>query len=181
MPTSTTLVAYEGDTTPPTLTWGTLSPSANAAGWNNTPVDFSFTTADDLSGVQSSDPASPLHFSSEGANQTQQVTVTDNVGNSATFTSPAVHIDLTAPSTSITIPGISQQQEWFTAPVSVTLNASDNLSGVASTLYNINGGAAQTYTGTFSITGDGVYAIEYWSVDTASNTEPHKTRTVRID
>lgn len=181
VPTSTTLVAYEGDTTPPTLTFGAQTPAANPAGWNNTPVDLPFTTADDLSGVQSAQPGSPLHFGSEGANQTQQVTVTDKVGNTATFTSPAVHIDLTAPLTSIVIPGINQQQEWFTSPVSVTLNASDNLSGIASTLYSLNGGPVQTYTTTFSITSDGVYGIEFWSVDRAGNTEAHQNRTVRID
>jgi hypothetical protein len=181
IPTSTTLVAYEGDTTPPTLTFGNQTPAANGAGWNNTPVDVPFTTADDLSGVQSSNPASPLHFTSEGANQTQQVTVTDNAGNSATFTSPTIHIDMTAPSTTATLPGINQAQEWFTGPVPVTLSAADGLSGIANTLYTINGGAPQTYAGTFTLSGDGVYALEYWSVDTASNTETHKTRTVRID
>jgi len=181
IPTSTTLVAYEGDTTPPTLTFGNQTPAANAAGWNNTPVDVPFTTADDLSGVQSADPASPLHFTSEGSNQTQQVTVTDKAGNSATFTSPTIHIDLTAPSTTATLPGVSQNQEWFTSPVPVTLSASDNLSGVANTLYTINGGAPQTYTTAFTLSSDGVYTLEYWSVDNASNTETHKTRTVRID
>jgi len=181
IPTSTSLVAYEGDTTPPTLTFGNQTPAANAAGWNNTPVDVPFTTDDDLSGVQSSDPASPLHFTSEGANQTQQVTVTDKAGNSATFTSPTIHIDLTAPSTTATLPGINQTQEWFAGPVPVILTASDSLSGIANTLYTINGGAPQTYTGTFTLSGDGVYALEYWSVDKAGNTETHKTRTVRID
>jgi hypothetical protein len=89
VPTSTKLIAYEGDTTPPTLTFGARTPAPNSAGWNNTAVDLSFTTADDLSGVLSSNPASPLHFVAEGANHTQQVTVTDKAGNSATFTSPA--------------------------------------------------------------------------------------------
>lgn len=180
IPTSTTLVAYERDTTPPTLTFGNQTPAPNAAGWNNTPVDVPFTAADD-SGIQSTDPASPLHFGSEGANQTQQVTVTDNAGNSATFTSPAVNIDLNAPSTSIQIPGISQTQELFSGTVPVTLVAADNLSGVANTFYSINGGAPQVYTSTFSLTDDGVYNIEYWSVDVADNVETHKTRTVRID
>ncbi|HET9787261.1 MAG TPA: PQQ-binding-like beta-propeller repeat protein, partial [Pyrinomonadaceae bacterium] len=107
VPTSTTLVAYDGDTTAPTLTWGSQTPAANPAGWNNTSVDLPFTTSDDLSGVQTTVPESPLHFSSEGANQNQEVTVTDNAGNSATFTSPAVNIDLTKPSTSATVFGNS--------------------------------------------------------------------------
>jgi hypothetical protein len=79
------------------------------------------------------------------------------------------------------LPGISQDQEWFTDSVTVTLNASDNLSGVANTFYAINGGSTQTYSGTFSLTSDGTYTVEYWSVDVAGNTETHKTRIVRID
>ena len=181
VPTSTTLVAYENDKTPPTLTWGSLTPAANAAGWNNTPVDFAFTTADDTSGVQSSVPDSPLHFTSEGANQTQQVTVTDNAGNSATFTSPAVNIDLTKPLTSASVSGISNNMQWYPSPVSVTLSASDNLSGVASTFYRIDGGSAQTYTSAFSISSDGVHNLDFWSVDVAGNTELQQTRIVKID
>jgi outer membrane protein assembly factor BamB len=171
VPTSTTLVAYEGDTTPPTLTWGSPTPLANPAGWNNTPVDFAFTTSDDLSGVASSVPESPLHFTSEGANQTQQVTVTDRAGNSAEFTSPALNIDFTTPTTSAVVSGVSGNMEWYPGPVVVGLNASDTLSGVAGTFYRVDGGAAQTYTATFSISSDGVHTVEYWSVDVAGNTE----------
>jgi PQQ-like domain/Bacterial Ig-like domain len=180
VPTSTTLVAYEGDTTPPTLTWGSLTPAANAAGWNNTAVDFAFTTADDLSGVQSSVPDSPLHFTLEGANQTQQVTVTDKAGNSATFTAPAVNIDLTKPLTSAIVSGTSNNT-WYRGPVSVTLNASDNLSGVAGTFYKIDGGSAQTYTSPFSISSDGVHTVDFWSVDNAGNTEVTHSLAVNID
>ena len=165
-------------TVPPTLTGGNQTPAANAAGWNNTPVDVAITTDDDLSGVQSSDPASPLHCASEGANQTQQVTVTDKAGNSATYTSPAVNIDLAVPATGAVISG---NAEWNTSLVSVTLHASDNLSGVASTFYRIDGGAAQTYASTFSLTAGGVHSVEFWSVDVAGNAEAHRTRTVKID
>ncbi|HKP37753.1 MAG TPA: PQQ-binding-like beta-propeller repeat protein [Pyrinomonadaceae bacterium] len=181
VPTSTTLVAYEGDSTPPTLTWGSQSPSPNASGWNNTAVDLSFTTADDFSGVQSATPESPLHFTSEGANQTQQVIVTDRSGNSATFTSPAVNIDLSAPSTSVVVSGIGSDMEWYSSGVTVGLNAVDGLSGVGSSFYVVDGGAVQTYSGPFSVSGDGSHTIEDWSDDVAGNVESHKTRTVRID
>jgi hypothetical protein len=181
IPTSTKLIAYEGDTTPPTLTFGARTPAPNNAGWNKTAVDIPFTTADDLSGVQSANPASPLHFVSEGANQTQQVTVTDNAGNSATFTSPVVKIDLTAPSTTAILPGGNPDQEWFGGSPLVTLSASDNLSGVSGSFFRLDGSGPNLAIGQFLIPGEGTHTLEYWSVDRADNIETHKTRIIRID
>ena len=181
VPTSTTLVAYEGDTTPPTLTFGARTPAPNSAGWNKTPVDVSFTTADDLSGVQSSDPASPLHFTAEGAGQTQQVTVTDKAGNTATFTSPAVNIDLTPPSSIAVIPGASQDQEWFSGPVTVTLDATDNLSGVKPGSHFRLDGSIFLIFGPFLIPGSGTHTLQYASEDVAGNLEAFKTRIINID
>ena len=182
VPTSTTLVAYEGDTTPPTLTWGSRTPAANSAGWNNTPVDLPFTTADDLSGVESSVPGSPVKFTSEGANQTQQVTVTDRAGNSATFTSPAVNIDFTAPSSTAVIPGASQDQEWFSGPLQVTLDATDNLSGVKpGSYFRLDGGGRYLIFGAFLISGAGTHTLQYASEDRAGNVEAWKTRIINID
>ncbi|HSB27888.1 MAG TPA: PQQ-binding-like beta-propeller repeat protein, partial [Pyrinomonadaceae bacterium] len=182
VPTSTTLVAYEGDTTPPTLTWGSQTPAANSSGWNNASVDLPFTTSDDLSGVQSSNPASPLQFTAEGANQTQQVTVTDNAGNTATFTSPAVNIDLTKPSSTAVIAGASQDQEWFSGPVQVTLNATDNLSGVKpGSYFKLDGGGVNLVFGPFLITSAGTHTLQYASEDRAGNVEAWKTRIINID
>jgi hypothetical protein len=175
-------VAYDSDVTPPTLTFGNASPAPNAAGWNNTPVDVPFTTADDLSGVESASPASPLHFTSEGANQTQDVTVTDRAGNSATFTSPAVNIDLTPPSSTAVIPGASQDQEWFSGPVQVTLNATDNLSGVKpGSFFRLDGGGPNLVFGSFFISSPGTHTLEYASEDRAGNVEAWKTRIINID
>jgi hypothetical protein len=120
-------------------------------------------------------------FTSEGANQTQQVTVTDRAGNSATFTSPAVNIDLTAPSTSATVSATSGYMDWYTNTVSVSLNASDNLAGVANIFYSVDGGSTQTYSGTFSISSDGVHTVEFWSADVAGNTETRQSVIVKID
>ena len=164
VPTSTTLVAYEadndeGDTTPPTLTWGSQTPAANGFGWNNTPVDLPFTTFDE-SGVQSAVPGSPLHFGSEGANQTQQVTVTDNAGNAATFTSPAVNIDFTAPLVSAAANPATAKKSG--KPVTVTISGSvvDGLSGVGSASFNVTDeyGAAQP-SGAVTVQANGTYSF----------------------
>lgn len=183
IPTKTTLVAYEGDHTAPTLTWGNQTPAANASGWNNTAVGLPFTTADDLSGVASPDPAhSSLYFNAEGANQTQEVTVTDKAGNSATFTSPPVNIDRTAPTTGASLlHNMTHVSSWSTSTIQVKLSPSDALSGIAVTFYSLDGGEPQTYSAPFSISGDGVHTFNYWSMDAAGNIEAQQSDTVQID
>lgn len=174
IPTSTTLVAYEQDNTPPTLTFGVQTPAANAAGWNNTTVDFPFT----LSGAGTATPNAPLHFTAEGANQTQDVTLTDRDGNLTTATSPVVNIDITAPTTSANLSGSGG--EWSTS-VQVTLSSNDNLSGVSNSFYKLDGGAAQTYTAPFSVSSNGTHTLSYWSVDVAGNTESAHSSVIKVD
>jgi len=160
VPTSTTLVAYEGDSVPPTVTFGNATPAPNAAGWNNSAVDIPFTTADDFSGVQSSDPASPLHFGSEGANQTQTVTVTDNAGNSATYTSPAVNIDLTAPVVTASANPSSAPKRPQPVTVTISGSATDSVSGISSASFNVidEYGVAQP-SGPVTVQANGSYSF----------------------
>ncbi len=174
IPTSTTLVAYDVDNSPPVLTFGNQMPAANAAGWNNTPVDVPFTTT----GVRYADPVSPLHFASDGTNQIQDVTLTDRNGNQTSVTSPVINIDMTAPATSANITGSGG--EWSTS-VQVALSSNDNLSGVANTFYKIDGGAVQTYTSEFSVSNNGTHTVSYWSVDVAGNTESTHSSTFKVD
>lgn len=169
------------DATKPTLQWGEAQPSANTAGWNNTDVHVPFGTDDNLSGIASTNAASPLKFSTEGQNQTQSVTVTDQAGNNASFTSPKISIDLTAPQTSASVSGASGNNGWMRGPASVTLSPSDALSGVSTTKFSVDGGVAQTYNGAFTVSGDGQHTIRFWSVDAADNSEAARTRAVNID
>lgn len=164
VPTSTTLVAYEQDNTPPSLIFGDRTPPANAAGWNNNFTDLPFTVA----GVGFPNVGSPLRFTSQGANQTREITLTDRFGNLTTVTSPPVNIDWNAPTTSASITGSGG--EWSTS-VQVTLSGNDNLSGVANTFYRLDGGAVQTYTSPFLVSSNGTHTLRYWSVDVAGNAE----------
>jgi len=181
VPTSTALVAYERDHTPPTVTWGVPSPAANASGWYNSPVDFPFTPSDSGSGVASSLPESPLHFTVEGANQTQQVTLTDNLGNTGTVTSPPLNIDLSAPTSSIVVSG-PQANGWYRpGAAQISLSATDSLSGVKDTFYSINEGATFPYVTPFSLFPDGTFTVNFWSTDRAGNTESRQSRIVKVD
>ncbi len=72
---------------------------------------------------------------------------------------------------------------YYHAPL-VTLSASEpNGPGVApnGTHYTIDGGATQTYSAPFAVTGDGNHTITFWSVDTSGNAEVPNTLTLTID
>jgi hypothetical protein len=141
------------DSSLPTLTFGAKSPLANAAGWNNTPVSISYTTADLVSGVASSVPASPLSFTAQGANQTQTVTVTDVAGNSAVFTSPTVSIDLVAPAVTATAAPALAIRGGGTRTVRVSGTITDALSRAAGTgsWRLTDSKSATVVTGTFTV------------------------------
>ena len=123
------------DTTVPTLTWGTPTPAANAAGWNNTDVSVPYTAADVSSGVDTSLPASPLVLSTEGNAVTGTVTVTDLAGNSAIFTAGPFKIDKTAPTLTWGTPTpAANAAGWNNTDVSVPYTTADVWSGVTSSL-----------------------------------------------
>ncbi len=118
------------DKTPPTLVFGAPAPPANSSGWNNTNVSMAFTPGDSLSGVQSTSIPSPLVLINEGQAVTGTVTVTDAADNAATFTSPAVRIDKTAPVVAcVAAPGDLWPANHKLVPVTVSRTFTDRLSG----------------------------------------------------
>jgi hypothetical protein len=100
-------------------------------------------------------------------------------GNNHQFTSPAVNIDMTPPVTTATASGL-QSGGTYTALVTVSLAATDTMSGVANSYYTLDGAAKQTYSAPFAISGNGTHAITYWSVDKAGNAESAKTLSLNL-
>lgn len=182
VPTTTTLVAYESDFSP-TITWDNPTPAANVYGWNNTPVQLPFTPVAHPTGVAYSNPQSPLQFNAEGNNQTQQVWVVDQLGQTATLTSPAVKIDWTAPVTNSAVSGtvVPGVTAWYQNSAQVTLTKTDNLSGVRTTSYTIDGGTTQNYVAPFTIQTDGSHTLNFWSSDYAGNNEIQQSVFVNVD
>jgi hypothetical protein len=122
-----TIVIIGVDNDPPTIR-ATVSPTPNAAGWNNTNVTVTFTCSDQTSGVGSC-PA-PQTLTNDGANQVVSGTATDNAGNTAS-TSVTVNLDQTPPSiTATAFPG-ANAAGWNNTPVTITFVCSDSTSGVA--------------------------------------------------
>ena len=75
--------------------------------------------------------------------------------------------------------------DWYVSDLNVTLNATDDLSGVKEIKYRVNSGPVQTIpgdAGSFIITddGDGIL-IEYWAIDYAGNTETSKSFLIDMD
>ncbi len=86
--------------------------------------------------------------------------------------------DGAAPSTSLS--GFSNLQ-YYNAPVTMTLTATDGGSGVAATYYRVNGGAITPYTGPVILGTEGLNTVNYWSVDRSGNTEGSKLIRMTID
>jgi uncharacterized lipoprotein YddW (UPF0748 family) len=92
--------------------------------------------------------------------------------------------DLLAPETGVTASPATPngQNGWYTTKPTVTLNASDNCSGVATIEYSTDGGQTwQPYSGSFAIDSEGITTLLYRSTDRAGNTETPKSITFKID
>jgi uncharacterized repeat protein (TIGR01451 family) len=159
------------DRTPPTVS-ATRAPSPNSRGWNNTDVTVSFACDDALSGVDSCPTA--IALGAEGGDQSATGAAADRAGNTATASAAGVSIDKTAPTTSAALTGAAVTGGWHVGAVTLALEASDRLSGVASTSYSADGGATWSdYDAQrpARFVRDGRYRVLFRSVDHAGNVE----------
>jgi hypothetical protein len=181
------------DAVAPSTTLATTPSSPNGAnGWFTSSVSFTLSASDATSGV-----ANRFYKLDGGATQTYASGVAlgqgdhtveywsvDNAGNAEGHTTVHVKLDNVAPVTSLaTTPGSPDGANgWFKqASVTFTLAASDAISGVATRLYTVDGGAAQTYSGAVAVGTQGDHTITYWSTDNAGNAEPANTVHIKLD
>ncbi|PZE88016.1 glycoside hydrolase family 3 N-terminal domain-containing protein [Curtobacterium sp. MCBD17_008] len=151
----------------------TASPSANAAGWTDAPVEVRVTSTDDDArlylSVDSGEllPATdPVAISDEGEHQLRALAVGAD-GSISTLLEQTVRIDTTDPVARVTSSTTGK----------LTLTATDALSGVDAIQYSLDGTTWKTYTGPVAIA-DTPKAVRYRAVDVAGNTSPAKTKTV---
>ncbi len=89
--------------------------------------------------------------------------------------------DITPPVTIASVSGTQDLNGWYKSSVTVTLNASDDNSGILEIKYSINGGPFISYALPIPVVSEGISTVRYYSVDKAGNDEEIKTLEVKID
>jgi len=110
-------------------------------------------------------------------------TAGDGLGNTTAASAPyAVTIDTAAPVTTPSFGGTAGTGGWYTSSVTVTLNESDAISGVAQTNYSLDGGSTwQAYSSPFVVSAQGSTSVQFYSTDVAGNVQATQTQTFKVD
>jgi len=179
----TKLSTLKIDTTTP-ISYHFLSGFWGKNGWYTSNVTI-FLTANDIgSGVNHTyykidnenwvTYATPFIFSSEGSHTLGYFSI-DNAGNTETIKGPFVfNIDRTKPITTHTFSGTTGSNGWYISNVTITLSATDTVSGVDHTYYQLDGGKWKTYFSPLVISIEDTHTLKYFSVDNSGNIESMK-------
>jgi hypothetical protein len=162
------------DTTAPTIS-ASVSPAANAAGWNNSPVTVTFTCSDNAPGV--SCPAAVV-VDQDGSGQLVSRTATDAAGNISSSANVTINLDTEPPSIELTtvVPA-----ETIDTSLDVEATVTDSLSGAASA--TCSGVAAALSGGTVECEMPlkiGRNVVLASVVDAAGNSASDSATTVRV-
>ena len=85
------------------------------------------------------------------------------------------------PTTTISLSGVLGKNGWYTSELTVTLPATDHISGVDKTEYSFDNATWTTYATPFVVTRGGCITVYYRSTDKAGNTETTKAETIKVD
>ncbi|GAG88462.1 unnamed protein product, partial [marine sediment metagenome] len=104
----------------------------------------------------------------------------DIAGNMGIVKIESVRIDNTPPITTISIEGNLIYESWYDLVPSITLAATDTISGINISEYSLDGINWITYNGPFNVFENGIVTINYKSKDDAGNTEITKFEILKI-
>ena len=167
--------AFSFDGTPPT-TQLQLVGQVGAHGWYTSPVQVNVTAEDATSGVQkryyrlgqgSWQPGHTIELTQDGTFAVSGKAV-DYAGNVSTVVSQSVSIDTAPPTLALHYSTQRQANGWFYEPVTVTVTATDDTSGLDKIMYAVDGGAWQQ-GGTIALSEEGAHTLRVRSIDMAGN------------
>lgn len=177
------------DTTPPTTSID-IDGTSGTNGWHLTDVTVTLTAYDAGTGIQYTryklngggwqDYLGQFVVNGDGIFTLEYYSV-DNVDHVETTNSVDIKIDAADPSTMESNSGTLGLNGWWTSNVTVTLSATDLMSGIKETTYSIDGGAYQSYIGPFLVSGDWTHSISFYSTDFAGNSETLNLLEIKID
>lgn len=165
---SFTFTSYPSDTAPPTTTsdwkpWytgaGSINLTANDSGSGVAATYYKLDTADWVAGFV-------IGIAGEGTHTLQYYSV-DRVPNIEPVTTKTFGIDSRPPTTTC------DAGPTYVGTATISLTATDVLSGVATTCYRVDLGTTTTLTpgNKVVVTGVGSHRLDYWSTDVATNKE----------
>ncbi|WP_284989810.1 hypothetical protein [Arthrobacter sp. efr-133-TYG-120] len=195
--------AVNTDSTPPSISVTSVSPTPNTAGFNRTgTVTVNLAAVDNTGGsgvanikyavdggstVTVNAATAAVSVSGDG-NHTVSYFATDLAGNASTLQTQTVKIDTTAPVVGVASISPTPNSLGYnrTSTVTVNLSATDaGGSGVASITYHVDALPPVTVnaaTAAVSVSGgDGTHTVFYSATDIAGNTSNSQTQTVKID
>jgi hypothetical protein len=105
----------------------------------------------------------------------------DNGGNSSIAGYGPLCFDNIPPQTQISLSGNQQQPQHYTGPVLISLSATDNASGVASTWSSVDYAPFQPYPGPVYAYLPGYHCVQGYSIDVAGNQEGSQLSCFYID
>jgi len=154
------------------------SAAANAAGFNNSPVDVSYSCSDETSGLADSCPATD-HATTDGTH-TYSHTIHDNAGN-ASAVSTTVNLDATKPAISGAALPAANGTGWNNSDVNVTFACVDSgtgASGIKSCVADGTSPASDHKT----LSSDGAnQSVSGTATDNADNTNTATVSGINID
>ncbi|MHA1956672.1 MAG: OmpL47-type beta-barrel domain-containing protein [Candidatus Thorarchaeota archaeon] len=89
--------------------------------------------------------------------------------------------DTTAPTTTRTLDGFLGEQGWYITPVTITFEASDDLSGVNRTVYSFDAITWENYSDPFELSDSGSHSLSYYTIDQVGNMERPHNVIIKID
>ncbi|MCK5358658.1 MAG: hypothetical protein KAJ48_09710, partial [Elusimicrobiales bacterium] len=115
----------------------------------------------------------------------------DHVNNNEDIKTSELWVDMTKPITELTISGVSYSMAgdnkiYITKNSGIVLESVDPISsstasGILLTKYRIDGGNWQLYSGSFTITSEGLHAVDYYAIDKVQNIEGITTQSIIVD